>query len=191
MILNWTICISAGTSVIYIESTKPIHCLPLDDIMIAWDRLYPPDSTYLIGGRYENTSGSSLAFSYLRFENKMKDYSMCELSFYVYEYDTCTSPVRSINMYVYLLEIDDWTESSITEEQAIDMKYPQSSVNKLERRLGYHKYNITKMVKDCGDTPIFTLRIHGNGGIGEANYLVFYSKDANVNDEYKPQLIWS
>jgi len=174
----------------YIDSRKPTF--PKDDIYsYSYGDHIQTNTSYLIAGRYENSSGSHIYDTYLRFENKMKDFSKCEISFYVYEYDTCTSPVRQIGMYINILCIGDWNEDSITKEKVDDMTYPRSSEKRLERRLGEHKYDITELVNGCDDIPFFTLRIFGNGGIGETNYLRFYSKDANVNDEYKPQLIWS
>jgi len=178
--------------IVEISLNKPKTSLPTDDIYsYSYGDLIYTNTSYLIAGRYENNSYSSPHFTFLRFKNEINGFSKCELSFYVCEFETCTSPVRDIEMHLYILSTADWNETDINQEKIEDMMFPLGSHLDLERRLGLHTYNITDLVNKCKNDPFFTLRIHGSGGIGETNYLRFYSKEADVSNDMKPQLIWS
>jgi len=62
----------------------------------------------------------------------------------------------------------------------------------IEEKLGFHRYNITSLMEEFRDESVITIRVWGrNNALYDSNYIMFYSKDSDVSNEYKPQLIWS
>lgn len=177
------------------EEVKPIHHIAIDDTYCGGiDKLETVNGNknYLLAGRYNNVSWSSWFYSFIQFNltNKPKHWKECEFSFYVYEYERTYTKLANI-----MILFDDWNEQMNGEEIKDNLPTHSGGDFYWDFGLGLHKLNMTNYI---GNTENITIRIgiHGTYRIDNQlqffnNYVMIYSKEANVEKAYLPQLIWS
>jgi len=151
------------------------------------------NKTLLVAGRYVNASGSSIHYTFIKFDlkDKPKKWDNLEVSFYVYEY----LRERDAVMYVQVLQYKyDWNETMPSYD--IRWNVPQLSYDfQMKFILGLYKFNITNHWEEIENNESFTIIIFGYGGNSSTgyfdNHILIHSKEANVSKAWLPQLIWS
>jgi len=148
----------------------------------------PSNETYLIAGRYEDGSSSSIGYSYLQFnlENKPNKWSSCEFSFYVFENEDSEGEAV---WFGFIYCPNGWNETTISYDHS--WHHPDDYIT-IEERTGLQRYNITSAIRNREENDKITIGVWGrNNYLYDPNYIKFYSKEANVSIDKLPQLIWS
>ncbi len=148
----------------------------------------------LIAGRYNTNTSSSFYYTFIKFDlrNKPEVWNIVEISLYIYEYKREEYWLPDANIW---LLFNDWNEHMNHGDIKDSLPTWSGGDFYWEHNLGLHRINITNYI---GDNEIITIRIgaHGTYRVGTQlrdynNYVMIYSKEANVNKDYLPQLIWS
>lgn len=181
---------------IIIELNKPPHIyyIATDDTYYSgsdFSETVNGNRSFLVAGRYINVSGSSFYYAFIKFDlkNIPKRWVKCEFSFYVYEYER-----NYWNANIMILS-NDWNEEMNSFD--IDSNLPTHSGADFywEHNFGLQRIDITDFI---GNNESITIRIgaHGTYSTGGSlvfinNYMIIYSKEADVDKAWLPQLIWS
>ena len=151
------------------------------------------NKTLLIAGRYNNETWSSWFYSYLQFDltNKPKVWENCELSIYITEYNRGDYIKEYRILRVVLFYGTEWNEL-MTGDDILDI-YGHSTTYYTyyypfgQFKLGNVKISITDYIEGFNESVSIMI---GFGGADEES-IIYYSKEANVNRAWLPQLIWS
>jgi len=178
------------------KPSPPIYYIATDDITYSDCGLRPANESFLIGGRYKNDVGcSAITYAYLQFDlrNRPNNWILCEFSFYVFENED--SEGQAV-WFGFVYHPEEWNETSITYIPS-SWRSPDYVIT-IEERHGLHKYNITTAMRLLENDSYYesnekiTIGVWGrNDPQYNPNYIMFYSKEANVSTDMKPQLIWS
>lgn len=191
---------------IIIELSKPIepkliYYFAIDDVSMRWNQ---PDGfngseTFIVSGSYK----SSFYSAWIQFDltDRPNNWKSVEISLYNFESDGEYN-FKGIDSDLYGY-IQDWNDTMTHEEfksiiSWIDEPYYYWSETdlgyniRLTNELGLQRINITNPIKDYFDkgyNGFVSLLL--SGMYGDSGYVRVYSREADVNKTWLPQLIWS
>ncbi len=177
--------------IIELNKPEPIYYIATDDTYYSGhdnQEISHGNNTSLIAGRYETNTGSSIYYTFIKFDltNKPKVWNTLEVSFYVYEY------LREQDVFMNVMVLSfDWNEIMSSWDVYRNKPYITADF-KFKFIIGLYKINITEYIEDNEN---ITVGIFGYGGYSSSgyfdNHIKIYSKEANTTIDKLPQLIWS
>lgn len=169
--------------------------LPTDDITVKSNEPYYTENidTLLVG-----CFDMKYKWSMIRFDltNKPENWSSCEIQIYISEIINA-GYYEPICRYGLHMDYNNWNEDSDYSEikwgdwdHSVDFNGSYSKI--FDCKLGFLKVNITNYIENHETITIRFKNIYPD--VFDYHSYVYYnihSKEANVDIEYKPQLIWS
>lgn len=209
LILVFSIIFVSGLTIGLLISTmelpksKPKYYIAIDDISMVWNSPefhaeFNGSQIFIVSGNYASDIYSRFYGAWIQFDltDRPDNWKSVEISLYNFEYDGLDK-FKGIDLDLWAYK-QDWNDTMTHAEIKSIIQFGDywrddiPNTDKLTIDLGLQRINITNQIKDYfdnGHNGFVSLRL--SGMVGASGYVKVYSKEANVDKSYLPQLIWS